>query len=104
MKNNILGRRVGQILTGARNSIQLSFCFNFNISIVCMDTVHLVGAVSFEFYISSELFFHFIVHKFKLFGYFVKVLGFDLFHGLSRDVGCFNFPLILIMSSGSHTC
>ncbi len=31
MKTNILGRRVGHILTGALNSIQLSFCFNFNI-------------------------------------------------------------------------
>ncbi len=30
MKNNIF-RRVGHILTGALNSIQLSFCFNFNI-------------------------------------------------------------------------
>ncbi len=29
-ENNIF-RRVGHILTGALNSIQLSFCFNFNI-------------------------------------------------------------------------
>lgn len=56
MKNNILGQRVGHILTDALNSIELSLCFNVNISVVCMDTVHLVGAVSFVFYIFSKLF------------------------------------------------